>query len=157
VPGMAIVFPGEVVKTVLSLAELHSLSESMDTEMALRMPGPEVDAAHYIAAWQAVGRPADRERQIALLLAVGAALDHYTRNILLRHTLRMMRGPARAIGIGELQKFLETGFDTFREMRGAGEFLATIAKRERELAAALFAADPLAPAVDPASPLGQLP
>ena len=53
-----------------------------------------------------------------------------------------MRGPARAAGLGELQIFLETGFDTFRAMNGAQEFLAIVKRREEELAAALFAADP---------------
>ena len=49
-----------------------------------------------------------------------------------------MRGPAAAAGLGALQGFLERGFDTFREMGGAREFLAVIANRERALAAALF-------------------
>jgi hypothetical protein len=79
-----------------------------------------------------------RERQIALMLAVGSALDRYTRNPLLRHSLRLMRGPAHAMGLGTLQEFLESGFDTFRDMRGAAFFLDTVATRERDLAARLF-------------------
>jgi hypothetical protein len=59
------------------------------------------------------------------MLAVGTALDRYTRNPLLRHSLRLMRGPAQAAGLGVLQAFLERGFDTFGEMRGATEFLQT--------------------------------
>jgi hypothetical protein len=39
-----------------------------------------------------------------------------------------MRGPARSAGLAALQSFLESGFDTFRGMRGAGEFLSTIAR-----------------------------
>jgi len=74
-----------------------------------------------------------------LMLAVGTALDKYTRNPLLRHSLRLMRSPAKAAGLGALQQFLETGFDTFRAMGGAQEFLHTIAQRERALAALLFA------------------
>jgi hypothetical protein len=46
-----------------------------------------------------------------------------------------------------LQAFLERGFDTFRDMRGAQEFLATVTRRERELAARLFAGGT---ALDPA-------
>ena len=34
--------------------------------------------------------------------------------------------------------FLEAGFDTFRAMRGAGEFIGTVAERERLLARTLF-------------------
>jgi hypothetical protein len=81
-----------------------------------------------------------------LMLSVGSALDGYTRNLLLRHSLRVMRAPAQAAGLGALQEFLERGFDTFRQMRGAQEFLALIARRERDLAARLFAgADAPAP------------
>jgi hypothetical protein len=89
--------------------------------------------------WRALGEPAARERQIALMVSVGEALDRYTRSALLRQSLRLMRGPAQAAGLGALHGFLERGFDTFRSMVGAGVFLATIAARERALAAALFA------------------
>src|SRR5439155_330230 len=70
----------------------------------------------------------------------GDALDALTRNPLVRNSLRMMRSPARAAGLGELQNFLEAGFDAFRAMRGAREFLDDIGRRERALATALFSA-----------------
>jgi hypothetical protein len=41
-------------------------------------------------------------------------------------------------GLGELQAFLERGFDAFRTMRDAGEFLELIVSRERAFSAALF-------------------
>ena len=110
----------------------------------------------YVAAWQATGRADDRERQIALTLTVGESLDRYTRRPLLRQSLRMMRAPARAAGLSELQRFLETGFDTFGAMRGAAEFLATVGTRERALAAALFGHQTDACRVED-SALGQLP
>jgi hypothetical protein len=160
VPALVRLFPHEIVATVRALAELHGISEALDTAMAEACPGPTLDAPAYCRAWQAVGRAADRERQIALMLAVGGALDRYTRNPVLRHTLRLMRGPARAAGMGALQTFLENGFDTFREMRGAQTFLDTVASRERALAAALFGTAPDAPdAPGPESDalLGQLP
>jgi hypothetical protein len=52
-----------------------------------------------------------------------------------------MRKPAQAAGLGDLQKFLETGFDAFGAMKGAAEFLAWVGERERALAAALFTPD----------------
>ena len=139
VPGLVRMFPRELVGTVTSLGELHALSEQFDTAMGAVIDSPALSDAEYAAAWRTVGRPADRERQIALMLAVGSALDRYTRNPLLRTSLRLMRGPAAVAGLGVLQAFLERGFDTFREMRGAHEFLDTVASRERELAARLFA------------------
>jgi hypothetical protein len=69
---------------------------------------------------------------------VGRSLDALTGNPVLRHSLRLMRAPARAAGLGTLQTFLEAGFDTFRGMRGADEFLRSIGTRERQLAHDLF-------------------
>jgi hypothetical protein len=142
VPALVRLFPHDIVLTVRSLAELHALSEVLDTAMGVVLGRVEFDAAAYRRAWCQVGRAADRERQIALMLQVGHALDRYTRNPLLRHSLRLMRAPAQAAGLGALQTFLESGFDTFKAMRGADTFLQTIAQRERALAAQLFAAGP---------------
>jgi hypothetical protein len=146
VPGLVRLFPAEVVATVEALTALHALSEQLDSEMARRLEALPVSAAVYVAAWRRTGQPASRERQIDLMLDVGRALDVYTRRPLLRHSLRAMRVPARAAGLSALQAFLEHGFDTFRAMRGADEFLTQIAQRERALAASLFggnATDPL--------------
>jgi hypothetical protein len=85
------------------------------------------------------------------MLGVGRALDVYTRKPLLRHSLRAMRVPARAAGMSALQAFLERGFDTFRALHGADEFLTQIAQRERALAASLFGGE------STPEPLGQLP
>jgi hypothetical protein len=142
VPGLVRLFPHEVVLTVQTLGELHALSETLDTAMGRCVPARPLSLADYAAAWQAVGRPDEREAQIMLMRRVGDALDAYTRNPFLRHSLRLMRGPARVAGLGELQGFLERGFDTFREMHGAQEFLDTVVRRERELATALFGTAP---------------
>jgi hypothetical protein len=144
IPALVRLFPREVVLTVQALGELHALSETLDTAMGGVVADGALDAASYTAAWQSVGRPADRQQQIVLTRRVGDALDGYTRNPLLRHSLRLMRGPAKLAGMAELQAFLERGFDTFRDMRGAAEFLDTVERREREFAAALFSARPAA-------------
>jgi hypothetical protein len=151
VPGLVRLFPQEVVLTVEALTALHALSEQLDTEMARHVDAGPLDAAAYVAAWRRTGQQAKRLRQIDLMLDVGHALDAYTQKPLLRHSLRAMRVPARAAGLSALQSFLESGFDTFRAMHGAQEFLAQIAERERALAASLFGAP------SAADPLGQLP
>jgi hypothetical protein len=142
VPGLVRLFPHDIVTTVRALAELHAISERLDSVLAGALPDEELGAPGYVRAWQATGEPVLRQRQIDLMLEIGRALDRYTRNPLLRHSLRMMRGPAHAAGLGALQTFLESGFDTFRGMRGAAEFLHTVATRERALCEALFAASP---------------
>ncbi|MEO5843499.1 MAG: hypothetical protein ABIQ33_01520 [Caldimonas sp.] len=140
-PMIARVFPDHVAATVGVLAEMHALSETLDTAMGLELDDGRIDARAYIAAWQRVGRSADRERQIELTIGIAGHLDRITRLPMLRNALRLMRGPARAAGLAELQRSLEAGFDVFRALKGAREFAALIGARERALAAAIFAAD----------------
>ena len=142
VPALVRLFPDDVVQTVATLAQLHAMSETLDTSMASHFAEDTAINAHsYIRAWQATGRMTDRELQIALTLEVTSRLDRFTRKPLLRNSLRLMRGPARAAGLSELQRFLENGFDTFRAMKGSQEFIVIIDLRERSLASFLFQAD----------------
>jgi len=154
VPTLTRLFPVEVVATVGKLARLHAISEQLDTHMAQCLGGGAITAVQYAQAWRACGEAALRQQQIDLTLAVGESLEQLTRKPLLRQALRMMRGPATAAGMSELQRFLESGFDTFRAMRGAGEFLQTVRTREEALMRALFRPDACPTGDDP---LGQLP
>jgi hypothetical protein len=160
VPALVRMFPHELVQTVETLAAVHALSERLDTLMGRALPDGPIARADYVRAWQACAEAPARERQIELVLQVGQALDHYTRNRFLRHSLRLMRQPARLAGLGSLQTFLEAGFDAFAGMKGAEEFLRLIREREHALARRLFDADAVAcatadPMDDPL--LGQLP
>jgi hypothetical protein len=153
VPALVRMFPQAMVLTVDCLAGLHALSEQLDSRMANHLdPGCNaVDARAYLTAWHRTGEPASRERQIELVLALGTQLDRYTRQRLLRHSLRLMRQPAQAAGLGGLQQFLERGFDTFAAMGGAEEFLLQVEHRERDLVACLFDRNAVTKAI------GQLP
>lgn len=139
VPALVRLFPREIIATVRALAELHALSEKLDTETATHIESAaRLNAFIYAHAWQKAGRRTDRNKQIDLTLQVGHSLDRLTRNPLLRHSLRMMRGPAKGAGLSDLQRFLEAGFDNFKAMKGSKEFLSTIEARERQLAHDLF-------------------
>ena len=59
---------------------------------------------------------------------------------MLPNALRLMRCTALVAGLTKVQRSLEAGFDVFRAMKGAEEFIALIDSRERALADALFAA-----------------
>ncbi len=165
VPALVRMFPAEVVHTVSVLAALHALSESLDQEMASRMHSDRLDATGYIHLWQATGQPEARQRQIDATLEIGGALARYTRNAVLRGSLRLMRRPARMAGLAELQHFLETGFETFGAIGDASLFLAIVRDREQALARALFDSAAVtsgttlsnAASRPEASPLGQLP
>jgi hypothetical protein len=140
-------FPQAVINTAAALAEVHSLTESLDDLMARQwlvsagdkpLPG---ECTRYIFCWRAVADIAARHRQVDVVLLLGEELNRLTRKPGLRTLLRMMRGPAAAGGLSALQGFLEAGFDAFADMRGADTFLATIRQRETALIAALFCDD----------------
>lgn len=139
------VFPKPVVQTAVSLAVLHAQTEELDHAMGhawLELNGAPGDAARYIAAWRAVGQNAARQQQLGSVIAIGQELTRLTRMPGLRTLLHMMRRPARAAGLGALQHFLESGFDTFGELarqRGAVErFLDTVHEREAHLMQMMF-------------------
>lgn len=148
-------FPATVIATAVSLAELHALTEEMDFAMAMAwsenaLTCSDESVTAYVKAWNAVGRATDRNRQLDVVLHVGAELDRLTRTPGLRMMLRMMRRPAHAAGLGSLQRFLETGFDTFAGMSGHGsrarEFLSMIHVREAYWINQLFT-DDIAPCI----------
>lgn len=133
-------FPRQVIATAVMLAELHILTEELDHQMAvIWMNGSTTEQCHdavlqYMNCWTTVGREQDRLRQLNMVLQVGAELDRLTRMPGLRMMLRMMRRPATAAGLGSLQSFLESGFDTFAQMAGdhtrSQKFLGIIRDRE---------------------------
>ena len=142
VPTIVQLFPQEIVETVATLANLHSLSETLDSEMASHLEGNRVDARSYLHAWQCTARESDRREQITLTLNIGSSLDHIARKPLLCRSLHLLRVPARLAGLSEIQQFLEVGLDTFQAMGGADDFIAIVEERERMLAVLLFAAGP---------------
>jgi hypothetical protein len=138
VPALSRLLPKEVLHTVDQLIELHALSEELDQQLARAHAGDRVDQASYRAAWREVGRLGDRERQLDLLLAIGAALDRHTRTVFLAKALRLVRSPARAAGLARLQSFLERGFVAFVAMHGARDFLSRIESNERRFILDMF-------------------
>lgn len=141
VPALVRLFPSSLTATVASLAELHALSEHLDTRMAQALSSDDVTDETYAAAWASVGDCKGRERQISLTMAIGQALERHTAQPLVRLTLHAMRRPASLAGLGDLQRFLEAGFDSFHRMPDCSWFLRQIAEREGELIRRLFAGD----------------
>ena len=161
------IFPRPVVETAVLLAELHVLTEELDHAMALvwrnhtfhkqesdlgivakglPLPSSSTDSPEklYKTAWRQVGQEDRRWKQLEHVIKVGRDLERLTAMPGLRIMLKMMRRPAHAAGLHDLQAFLESGFDTFAAMRHLGksaaqEFLSLINERETELMRDLFA------------------
>jgi hypothetical protein len=158
-------FPQQVAGTAVALAELHAVTEDLDQAIAVdwraQARSEMSDAVRYTMAWRGVGRRSERESQLKVVLGIGEQMARLTRTPGLRVMLKMMRGPAVAAGLASLQRFLETGFDTFAAMArkpgGAEEFLGIIQERESALLAMLFDAPLVACETELARTLGQAP
>jgi len=140
-PLMSRVLPLAGLETVADAFELNALSESLDAGMvaALKDKVFKLTANDYVEAYCIVGRRPERERQIELIAHLGASLDKLTRKPFVGAALSMMRKPAVLAGLGDLQNFLETGYEAFRAMKGADEFLSKITSRELVLLNEWFA------------------
>lgn len=142
-PLMTSMLPVSGLRTLLLAIEVDALSERFDAAMVGQLgellDRPGMDEAMYGAAYRAVGDRPGRETQIRLIGETGAALDAFAQKPFVRMALKMMHRPAKMAGLGELQEFLERGFEAFRTMPDATEFLGFIVSRERAFSAAQFA------------------
>jgi hypothetical protein len=139
-PLLVMTLPARVIATVADAMAVNALSQELDRALLARLPRADgcFTVAEYCGAYRhPEDRPA-RERQIRLIAGIGAALDRFVRMPLLHAALVMMRQPARLAGMNVLHDFLERGFEAFRKMGGADEFLAAIVDRETALMNAIF-------------------
>ncbi len=134
-------FPAKVMALALQLAEVHALTETLDWALAqawAALPtlpttaSPATVAERYLLCWRRVGRPTDRDRQLAAVTALGWHLAEVVRIPGLRMGLRLMRRPAQAAGLAALQAVLEAGFDAFTSMGKPDDFLHQVQQREAD-------------------------
>ena len=145
-------FPKSILEVAVDLAELHALTELLDTRMAeaieslgYRPRQVPLENATYAVAWRVSGLSAQRMQQLKMVLDLGKRLERITTMHGIRMTLRAMRLPARAANLSALQGFLEKGFDTFSalaQLKGQSDiFLKTIEEREEAWIRQLDATD----------------
>jgi hypothetical protein len=132
IPTLKRVLPLHPLQTITQAVMLDALSERLDTAMASAL-GTGFNAQQYAAAYRSVTARSERERQLALVQSLGESLAELVHIPLLSATLTIMRTPARAAGLGQLQQFLEHGFRTFKRLKNPREFVATIVLRERAM------------------------
>jgi hypothetical protein len=129
-PLMVRTMPRGAVESAALAIEVDALSEDLDRRMARVLAAGPLSEANYAQAYREAGTRAERERQIELIGEVGRRLDVLVVKPMVYTTLKLMRGPARLAGLQDLQTFLEHGFEAFKHMGGATEFLAIIQGRE---------------------------
>lgn len=145
-PVMVRMLPGKVLATVNEVVNLHRVSERLDHAMCEYL-NPHFTCEDYVRAWNEVGQREARARQIDDIGKVANALNRIVRKGVIRALLKVMHGPAHAAGLGAMQGFLERGFQAFRAMGNAQEFVQVIQARESMIMQNLFAesAQPFAP------------
>jgi hypothetical protein len=142
VPVMARILPASALETAALAIELEAVSEDLDHRLAAVLPEGPLDDGAYARAYRESSTPEERGHQIDLIEAVGKRLDALVGKPLVAQMLKLMRRPAHMAGLGGLQDFLEEGFASFRDMKGADEFLAILRSREEGIASRLFSAAP---------------
>lgn len=141
-PVMVRTMPARAVQAATLAIELEALTESLDHRVAAGLEPGAIDDEGYARAYRAASTRKERERQIELIVLVGRDLDWLVKKPFVHRTLKLMRTPARLAGLQDLQDFLEHGFEAFRAMDGAEEFLALIRSRETEILNRLFSGAP---------------
>ena len=143
-PLIVKLLPDAALLPLARALELHALSAELDRTLCTALqdePGAKsgITEAAYASAYRRCANRALRLRQIELLRAVGEPLDQVVAKPLVGRLLKLARKPARVGGFAQLQDFLERGYEAFRHMGGASEFLATIEQREKRILERLFA------------------
>jgi hypothetical protein len=141
-PVMVRTLPQGAVESASLAIEVDALSEDLDRRLAKVIAKGPVTETTYAQAYRDAGSREDREHQISLIGEVGRRLDVLVVKRMVFATLKLMRGPARLAGLDALQSFLERGFEAFRLMGGADEFLATIESRETAILNRTFSGHP---------------
>jgi hypothetical protein len=148
VPMLTRFLPGAALETIADAVELDALSERLDLAVARALaadPGAArrpLDGRRYAAAYRLAGSRKDRVRQIELVDHIGFALDRLVRHPLLGRLLSAMETPARLAGLTAMHEFLAAGFQAFRAMKGADEFLRRVRERETALMQRLYDGEP---------------
>lgn len=145
-PMMQRLLPSALVVTVTDGIELGALTHALDLRMAqvLREIAPrrrKLDATLYANAYRAVGLQRLRARQIVLIDQVGQGLASALRMPGVGMLLKLSRMPAKLAGLGELQVFLERGFDALAGLDDPQAFLAEIRQQESDVMGRLYAGD----------------
>lgn len=133
--------PESVMATSAAVMEATLLTQELD-EALTALLGDALDRAPdqglWIQGYRALGRPADRERQLTLIAELGHGVDRYVRSRLIQTTFRMVRKPVHAAGFSNLYDFLDQGFSVLKPVPSVGQLLEEVAEAESRIMKQLF-------------------
>lgn len=136
--------PTAAMETLRVALELEVLTLDLDARVAAALGSAPIDAQRYAVVYRSVSRPAERERQVELIIDLARRLAQVVRHAWIGRMLRLARAPAEAAGFDVLQSFLERGFAAFRRLGDPSQFIGAIDSREHRLMQQLFMSAPAA-------------
>ncbi len=140
---MVRLLPNSILALVADAVRLQVLTQEFDIGMAeILVPmvaeGFVLSDYQYASVYRKSSDRPGRKEQVRLIGTVGMALDRVARKPLLHGTLKALHWPAKAAGLGDLQRFLEHGFAAFLSMPDARHFVQTLVDREGRFADRLW-------------------
>ena len=144
-PKMTKWLPDEALESLAIAIHLNSLSQDLDVAILDNLPGDAINTTSYALAYHACKNEAERTLQIDYIEKLGMDLAKVVKIPGISMILKMARAPAKALGVEELQNFLEEGFQAFKQLGTVEDFIVPIISEERRIMQALFAGETVLP------------
>jgi hypothetical protein len=128
--------PEPTIRPLMLSVELHYLTEQLDERLLEVLVNQlslsdTITVALYAQAYRKCDNYDRRRQQIELIFELGSLMDEIVRMPLSGAMLKLAKTPLERGGWRELMEFMERGYNAFKQMRGARQFLEAV--REREL------------------------
>jgi hypothetical protein len=128
------VLPEGLLQAVGQAVEFSLLTMRLDLKLAEILDSMGTtgtpDEEKVIVALRMTAAYEDYRRQIGLVLEIGGEIESIVHKPFVTIGLKMCRQPARMMGLGELQDYLERGVAAFKRMRDSAEFFRVFQQRE---------------------------
>lgn len=127
------------VRAAAAAIEFGALTRELDYAVASRLGDCPPGVVAYARAYRAVGRRADRERQLGLVAFVAEDLSGVARSKLAYSAFKLAKRPARAAGFATIYDLSAAGFDAVRADKQAEQRIAEWLAVEQSLIQRLLA------------------
>ncbi len=144
--AMTKMLPDALIGTVARSVEFTAVTLEIELAVARKLhaickPDEVISEDDFFYAIRSAVEINSLAEQSNLVLIIGKEIENVVNMPFMSAALKMCRRPARLMGLGDLQDFLEKGFKAFKVMRGSQEFLSTFEERELDLIKKLYATD----------------
>ena len=142
-PKMVKLIPEQALGIVADLVELNLLTQKLDEHLATKLVELGCEETwsdtQYAEAFRLCDNIHSRQHQLHLIDSIGHQLEKYVSSRILNLSLTITQKPAEMAGLGQLHRFIQRGFSSFRTMKDVSELLKPVLAREAEMIEAFFA------------------